>query len=67
MAVPKRKVSKARRDKRRASNSRLDAPNMVKCPNCGGFNLNHRVCRACGHYDGVEVVSKGDDKNGKKS
>lgn len=43
MAVPKRKVSKARRDKRRSNNSKLEAPNMVKCPNCGEYNLDHRV------------------------
>ena len=67
MAVPKSKVSKSRRDKRRASNSRLDAPNMVKCPNCGEYNLNDRVCRSCGHYDGVEVVAKGDEKSAKKN
>ena len=33
MAVPKRKVSKARRDKRRA-NWKLTIPGMVKCPQC---------------------------------
>ena len=58
MAVPKRKVSKARRDKRRASNSKLDAPNMVKCPNCGEYNLYRRVCKACGQLNGVEVIAK---------
>ena len=41
MAVPKRKVSKARRDKRRSANFRLDAPTMVKCPKCGEYNLTH--------------------------
>ena len=35
MAVPTAKTSKARRDKRRASVSKLDAPNLAKCPNCG--------------------------------
>ena len=34
MAVPKKKVSKARRDKRRSNNSKLDMPGMVKCPKC---------------------------------
>ena len=32
MAVPKRKVSKARRDKRRSSVDKLSMPGMVKCP-----------------------------------
>ena len=35
MAVPKRKVSKARRDKRRNSHWKLSLPGMTKCPKCG--------------------------------
>ena len=35
MAVPKRKISKARRDKRRNSHWKLDLPGMTKCPNQG--------------------------------
>ena len=34
MAVPKRKVSGARRDKRRSNNSKLAAPVLVQCPKC---------------------------------
>ncbi len=66
MAVPKRKVSGARRDKRRANNFKLVAPNMVKCPNCGEYNLDHRVCKSCGHYDGKEVVAIDEGKDKKK-
>ncbi len=55
MAVPKRKVSKARRDKRRA-NWKLDLPGIVKCPKCGEYNLAHRVCKACGTYNGKEII-----------
>ncbi len=47
MAVPKRRTSKARRDKRRA-NWKLVLPGMVKCPKCQEFKLPHRVCKACG-------------------
>jgi len=56
MAVPKRKVSKARRDKRRSSVWKLDAPNMQKCPKCGEYVLTHRVCKACGTYNGKEIL-----------
>ncbi len=56
MAVPKRKQSKARRDKRRSSTWKLDAPAMVKCSHCGNYTLAHRVCSACGYYDGKEVI-----------
>ena len=56
MAVPKRKVSKSRRDLRRSNNSKLSAPTMVKCPKCGEYNLAHRVCKACGNYAGKEII-----------
>ena len=58
MAVPKRKVSKARRDKRRSNVWKLDMPGMVKCPNCGEVNLAHRVCSACGTYKGKQIIAK---------
>ena len=58
MAVPKRKVSKARRDKRRSSVWKLDAPAMAKCPNCGEMNLAYRVCKKCGFYDGEKIIEK---------
>ncbi len=58
MAVPKRKVSKARRDKRRSNVWKLSMPGMVKCSNCGEYNLTHRVCSACGYYNGKQVIAK---------
>ena len=65
MAVPKCKVSKARRDKRRTAKERLDVPGMVKCPKCGEFVLSHRICKNCGTYDGKEVIKVEDDKASK--
>ncbi|MDR1117285.1 MAG: 50S ribosomal protein L32 [Oscillospiraceae bacterium] len=62
MAVPKRKVSKARRDKRRSSHWKLEAPNLVTCPKCGAFRMPHRVCKACGSYNGREVLKVEDSK-----
>ncbi|NLM13164.1 MAG: 50S ribosomal protein L32 [Epulopiscium sp.] len=50
MAVPKRKTSKARRDKRKA-NWKLTAPNLVQCPKCGEAMMPHRACKACGTYN----------------
>ena len=58
MAVPKRKVSKARRDKRRNSHWKLSLPGMVKCPQCGEMTLAHRRCKNCGYYNGRVVVKK---------
>ena len=58
MAVPKGKVSKARRDKRRPNVWKLGLPGMVKCSHCGEYNLAHRVCKACGWYNGEQVINK---------
>jgi len=55
MAVPKSKVSKARRDKRRSSHWKLKTPGLTKCVKCGEFRLPHRMCKACGTYNGREV------------
>ena len=57
MAVPKRKVSKARRDKRRSNVWKLSAPALAKCPKCGEFVMSHRVCPACGTYKGEQIIS----------
>jgi large subunit ribosomal protein L32 len=55
MAVPKRKVSKSRRDMRRAHDA-LVAPTAIdKCPNCGEFKARHRLCENCGQYRGRQV------------
>ena len=52
MAVPKRKVSKARRDKRRSSHWKLETPGIVPCPKCGAYRLPHRMCKNCLTYNG---------------
>jgi len=56
LAVPKRKTSKARRDKRRASAYRLTKATISECPQCHEPKLPHRVCRACGYYKDREVI-----------
>ena len=43
MAVPKRK---------------LEAPTLVKCPQCGELKVPHKVCGKCGYYKGQEVIKK---------
>lgn len=62
MAVPKRKVSSARRDKRRSNVWKLDAPALVECPNCHELKQPHKVCAACGQYDGKEVVKQAEEQ-----
>ena len=55
MGVPKKKTSKARRDKRRSHDS-LTARSLSLCPQCHEPKLPHRVCPHCGTYKGKEIV-----------
>ncbi len=57
MAVPARRVSKARRDKRRNNLWKISAPEIEKCPQCGEYKRAHRLCPACGYYNGRQVVA----------
>ena len=47
MAVPKSKVSKQRRNKRRSSVWKLETPGVTTCPKCG-------ACKSCMSYNGHE-------------
>ena len=53
--LPKRKLSKGRRDRRRAHDA-LKVRNLTTCSNCGQKRLPHRVCPNCGYYQGREIV-----------
>lgn len=53
--LPKRKLSKGRRDRRR-SHLALPMPNLTECPNCHNMRLPHHVCPNCGYYQGDEVI-----------
>ena len=55
MAVPKKKVSKQRRRKRRGA-QKAELPTVQKCPKCGDPKIPHRVCPTCGTYKGEQVV-----------
>ena len=57
MAVPKRRTTRAKRDQRRANHDRVTAPNVIPCPNCGDMMRPHRICGACGHYKGKQVMA----------
>ncbi len=54
-ALPKRKTSKARRDKRR-SHMALKPPQFDYCPQCHSPKLPHHACPNCGTYAGREVI-----------
>lgn len=55
MPVPKRKISKSRKGKRR-SHWKLSRPGLSKCPKCNEPMVPHRVCPNCGYYKGNKVV-----------
>jgi large subunit ribosomal protein L32 len=55
-ALPKRKISRVRRDRRRAHYLRINMPKMVRCPTCNVLHVSHQVCRKCGTYNGVQVL-----------
>lgn len=55
MALPKRKKSKSRRDKRR-THQKLTAPNVTACPQCGDPKLPHHICPSCGTYKGRSLI-----------
>ena len=60
MALPKHKISKSRRDKRR-THKKLTAPNLSTCPDYGEATLPHHACPSCGSYRGRSVISKEED------
>lgn len=54
-ALPKRKISKSRRNNRRAHDA-LTRPNLVKCDNCGEMRLPHIMCPSCRTYRKRQVL-----------
>lgn len=58
--LPKRKVSKSRRNRRRAHDS-LSLNHLVICETCGEYHVAHRVCPKCGSYRGEEVMDVDDE------
>ncbi|HEC34245.1 MAG TPA: 50S ribosomal protein L32 [Chloroflexi bacterium] len=54
-AVPKRKISRGRRNRRRSHHA-LALPHLVLCPQCKEPMLPHRACPSCGTYRGREVI-----------
>ncbi|MBW2183510.1 MAG: 50S ribosomal protein L32 [Deltaproteobacteria bacterium] len=55
MALPRRKLSKSRKRKRRTHDS-LSSGSLTLCPQCSESKLPHHVCPHCGTYKGREVI-----------
>ena len=55
MAVPKRKTSKSRRDKRR-SHLKIKNQNVIEDKKSGEFRLSHHVDLKTGLYNGKQIL-----------
>lgn len=56
MAVPRNRVSNARKNSRR-SHMAKKPKHVSSCNNCGAVTLPHTLCEACGFYDGRLVLN----------
>ena len=55
MAVPKRKTSKSRRNKRR-SHHRVSAVNILEDKKSGEYRLSHHIDLKSGYYNGKKIL-----------
>jgi large subunit ribosomal protein L32 len=55
MAVPRNRLSNARKNSKRAHHAKTPK-NFTKCSNCGSMNLPHTVCQACGMYGKLKMM-----------
>ena len=55
MAVPKRKTSKSRRNKRR-SHHRIISANIIEDKKSGEFRLSHHIDLITGLYNGKQIL-----------
>jgi large subunit ribosomal protein L32 len=61
MPVPKRKRSRARRDKRFA-NKGMEVSSVGACNNCQSPIVPHIVCSSCGFFKGRKVLTTKADR-----
>lgn len=61
MAVPRNRLSNARKNSKRAHHAKKPK-NPSACSNCGTLRLPHRVCASCGYYGGRPVLKQEEGK-----
>lgn len=54
-AVPKTRISKSRRGRRRAHQA-LKRPHLVVCQECGEMKRPHYMCPNCRTYKGLQIL-----------
>ena len=55
MSVSKKKKSRSKTARGR-SHRALSKAKLIKCKKCGKSTMPHRVCIACGTYQGKEII-----------
>ena len=60
MAVPRNRLSNARKNKRR-SHLAKKCIQAILCKNCKNTMLSHRICPSCGFYGEKQIVEKKED------
>ena len=59
MAVPRNRLSNARKNSKRAHHAKKPV-NTIDCPSCGTLKLSHTICASCGKYDGRVIIAMKD-------
>ncbi len=57
MAVPRNRLSNARKNSKRAHHAKKPKATAA-CSNCGTSRLPHTICQSCGSYGDRIVVEK---------
>jgi len=55
MGVPKRKTSKSKQRKRKAT-QKISSPTLAECPQCHNLKPPHNICPNCGYYKKRKVI-----------
>jgi len=66
VAVPKKKTSRARRDRRRANHDKVTAPNLTTCVQCGEPVKPHTACWNCGTYRNRQTIEVQEEESVEK-
>ncbi|MFH1778360.1 MAG: 50S ribosomal protein L32 [Candidatus Omnitrophota bacterium] len=65
MALPKRRHSRMRRDKRR-THDKIKVKSLSLCKNCNQPKPGHSICPHCGYYKGKQILVKKEKKEKKR-
>ena len=60
MALPKRRHSHSRKNKRRSHHA-LKVEGLSICPHCKEPKLPHRICKNCGYYNDQQFIKGEED------